>query len=167
MVIAGGRSFRSSTEKNALRFLLQRVTHGRVEVDAEVVGAIGPGLVVLVGIGQGDDERIADRLIEKLLNLRIFADADGKMNLSVIDVGGGVLLISQFTLYADCRKGRRPAFTAAAAPADAARLYQYCLQRLGHAGVTTASGIFAADMQVSLANDGPVTILLDSADLTN
>ncbi len=150
-----------------MRFLLQRVTQGQVEVDSEVVGSIGPGLVVLVGVGQGDDERVADRLIDKLLNLRIFADADGKMNLSVVDVGGEVLLVSQFTLYADCRKGRRPAFTSAAAPTDAARLYQYCVERVGRVGLTTASGIFAADMQVSLVNDGPVTILLDSAELPN
>ncbi len=134
-------------------------------MDGQVVGAIDRGLVVLVGVGQGDTDRIATRMIEKLLALRIFADEAGKMNRSVIDIGGGVLMISQFTLYADCRKGRRPAFTLAAPPDEAERLYQHCIDCVRHSGVRTEAGIFAADMQVSLINDGPVTIVLDSAEL--
>lgn len=148
-----------------MRLVLQRVSQGSVSVDGQVVGAIERGLVVLVGIGQGDTEATATRMIDKLLALRIFADDAGKMNRSVVDVGGEVLLISQFTLYADCRKGRRPAFTQAAAPAEAQRLYETCVACVRRSGARTQTGIFAADMQVSLVNDGPVTIVLDSAEL--
>ena len=148
-----------------MKLVLQRVSQGSVSVDGQVVGAIDRGLVVLVGVGQGDTETTATRIIDKLLALRIFADAAGKMNRSVVDVGGEVLMISQFTLYADCRKGRRPAFTQAAAPDEARRLYEYCVASVGRSGVRTQTGIFAADMQVSLINDGPVTIVLDSAEL--
>lgn len=148
-----------------MKLVLQRVSQGSVSVEGQVVGAIDRGLVVLVGVGQGDTETTATRMIDKLLALRIFADAAGKMNRSVVDVGGEVLMISQFTLYADCRKGRRPAFTQAAAPAEAKRLYEYCVASVRRSGVRTQMGIFAADMQVSLINDGPVTIALDSAEL--
>jgi D-tyrosyl-tRNA(Tyr) deacylase len=129
------------------------------------VGSIETGLVVLVGVGQGDTESIADRMIDKLLRLRIFADEAGKMNLSVADIAGGLLLISQFTLYADCRKGRRPSFTSAADPADASRLYRYFVDSVVASGLRTQAGVFAADMKVSIVNDGPVTIVLDSAEL--
>ncbi len=148
-----------------MKLVLQRVSEGAVSVDGHVVGAIGCGLVVLVGVGQGDTDRIAERMVDKLLTLRIFPDEAGKMNRSVVDAGGGILLISQFTLYADCRKGRRPAFTSAAPPAEAERLYQYCIDRVRCAGLQTEAGIFAADMKVSLTNDGPVTIVLDSAEI--
>jgi len=144
---------------------LQRVTTGSVAVERNIVGSIGVGLVVLIGVGEGDSESIAQRMVDKLLGLRIFADDAGKMNRSVVDINGGVLMISQFTLYADCRKGRRPSFTSASAPETAQRLYQYCVDRVAGTGLLTQSGIFAADMQVSLINDGPVTIILDSVEL--
>jgi D-tyrosyl-tRNA(Tyr) deacylase len=141
------------------------VTAGSVSVDHKIVGSIETGLVVLVGVGQGDTESIADRMIDKLLRLRIFADEAGKMNLSVADIAGGLLLISQFTLYADCRKGRRPSFTSAADPPDASRLYRYFVDSVVASGLRTQAGVFAADMKVSIVNDGPVTIVLDSAEL--
>jgi len=144
---------------------LQRVTAGSVAVEGSVVGAINAGLVVLIGVGEGDSESIAQRMIDKLLGLRVFADEAGKMNRSVIDINGGVLMISQFTLYADCRKGRRPSFTSALDPENAQRLYQYCVDCVTRTGLLTQTGIFAADMQVSLINDGPVTIILDSVEL--
>lgn len=148
-----------------MKLVLQRVSHGEVRVDGQVVGSIDQGLVVLVGIGQGDTQATATRMVDKLLGLRIFADEAGKMNRSVVEVGGGVLMISQFTLYADCRKGRRPSFIQAAAPDQAKQLYEYCVDCVRRSGVRTQTGIFAADMQVSLVNDGPVTIVLDSAEL--
>lgn len=148
-----------------MKLVLQRVSHGAVRVDGQVVGSIDQGLVVLVGIGQGDTQATATRMVDKLLGLRIFADEAGKMNRSVVEVGGGVLMISQFTLYADCRKGRRPSFIQAAAPDQAKQLYEYCVDCVRRSGVRTQTGIFAADMQVSLVNDGPVTIVLDSAEL--
>jgi D-aminoacyl-tRNA deacylase len=150
-----------------LKLVLQRVSHGAVSVAGEVVGSIDVGLVVLVGVGQGDTEQTVQRMIDKLLALRIFPDEAGKMNRSVIDVGGAVLMISQFTLYADCRKGRRPAFTAAATPVEAERLYRFAVDLVRQSGLQTETGIFAADMKVSLLNDGPVTIILDSAELIN
>lgn len=146
-----------------MRFVIQRSGAASVSVQGDVVGAIERGLVVLIGVGQGDTESIADRMMNKLLRLRIFSDPAGKMNLNLLDSGGQLLLISQFTLYADCRKGRRPSFTAAADPAIAQQLYEYCIERGRAAGVKTACGVFAADMQVQLINDGPVTITLDSA----
>lgn len=144
--------------------MIQRVTAGSVSVDQKIVGSIETGLVVLVGVGQGDTESIAGRMIDKLLGLRIFSDEAGKMNLSVVDIAGGLLLISQFTLYADCRKGRRPSFTSAAYPAEANRLYRYFVDSVAASGLRTQAGIFAADMKVSIVNDGPVTIVLDSAE---
>lgn len=149
-----------------MRVLLQRVSEARVVVDGAVTGEIARGLLVFVGLGHGDSEALLDPFIDKLLNLRIFADAEGQMNLSVKDIGGGVLAVSQFTLLADARKGRRPSYTDALPPAEARALYEKFVQRLqllhmGH----VAAGIFAADMKVSLVNDGPVTIWLDSTDM--
>ena len=146
-----------------MRALLQRVREARVEVEGAVTGSIGPGLLILVGVAREDSDAAATYLAAKVANLRIFSDAAGKMNLSVLDVAGGVLVVSQFTLYGDTRKGRRPSFDQAAPPAEANRLYEAFvaeLRRLGVARVET--GVFQADMQVHLINDGPVTILCDS-----
>ncbi len=148
-----------------MKLVLQRVTQASVTIDDVCVGEIRHGLVVLIGVGQGDTELTADRLIEKLVNLRVFSDDNGKMNRSVSDVSGSLLLISQFTLYANCRNGRRPAFTDAATPEVAKQLYESFVQKCHQTGVPVACGVFAADMQVSLVNDGPVTIVLDSAEL--
>lgn len=143
--------------------VLQRVREARVEVDGEVVGRIGPGLLVLVCAERGDTEAEADRLLAKLLKLRIFADSAGKMNQSVQDVGGGLLLVSQFTLAADTRGGNRPSFTSAAAPDEGRRLYDYVVAQARAAHPVVETGRFAADMQVHLVNDGPVTIPLNIA----
>ena len=143
--------------------LLQRVSAARVEVDSEIVGAIGAGLLVLVGVERGDSEAQADRLLERLLGYRVFADADGKMNRSVRDIGGGLLLVPQFTLAADTRKGTRPSFTPAASPADGERLFNYLVEQARQHPTPVATGRFGADMRVSLTNDGPVTFLLRSA----
>ncbi len=140
--------------------LLQRVTGAQVTVANEVIGAIGSGLLVLVGIEQHDTEQHAERLLKRLLGYRVFADAEGKMNLSVRDVKGGVLLVPQFTLAADTRKGLRPSFTPAASPQIAAQLFEYLVQQTRHHHPTLAAGRFGADMQVTLTNDGPVTFLL-------
>ncbi|MCW5621340.1 MAG: D-tyrosyl-tRNA(Tyr) deacylase [Burkholderiales bacterium] len=140
--------------------LLQRVTQARVEVGGEIVGSIGQGLLVLVCAERGDDVEQADRLLERLLNYRVFSDADGKMNLSLHDVRGGLLLVPQFTLAADTRKGNRPSFTPAAAPEEGRRLFEHLLQRARALHAPVACGRFGADMQVSLTNDGPVTIWL-------
>ena len=146
-----------------MRAVVQRCRHGRVTVGGEVVGAIDHGLVVLVGAGKGDGPADAAYLVDKIVGLRIFSDDDGKMNRSVVDVGGGVLLISQFTLFGDARKGRRPAFIDALEPGPAEALYQEVVAGVRAAGVVrVATGVFRADMLVELANDGPVTILLDS-----
>ncbi|MCP3670317.1 MAG: D-tyrosyl-tRNA(Tyr) deacylase [Gammaproteobacteria bacterium] len=140
--------------------LLQRVSLARVVVDAEVVAEIGPGLLVLVGVERGDDEARAERLLERILNYRVFPDADDRMNLSLRDIAGGLLLVPQFTLAADTRKGNRPGFSSAAKPDDGQCLFNhvYACARELHAGVE--KGIFGADMQVSLTNDGPVTFWL-------
>jgi D-tyrosyl-tRNA(Tyr) deacylase len=148
-----------------VRLLLQRVTGAQVRVDRKVVGAIGPGLVALVGIGHDDDEATLATFAGKTVDLRIFRDEDGKTNLSLADVGGEVLAISQFTLYADTRKGRRPSFLDAAPPEMGERLYQAYCTALEARGVTVARGIFGAEMEVELTNDGPMTIWLDSAAL--
>jgi len=146
-----------------MRSVVQRVTRAQVSVDGAVVGAIGPGLCVLVGAGAGDGEPDLAYTADKIVNLRIFPDDDGKMNRSVVDRGGGVLLISQFTLYGDARKGRRPAFVDALEPVAAERLYDQLVARVRSLGVAeVATGVFRADMAVELVNDGPVTILLDS-----
>ena len=140
--------------------LLQRVAEARVEVAGEIVGEIGPGLLVLVGVERGDDERQADRLLERVLSYRVFGDAEGKMNLSVREIGGGLLLVPQFTLAADTQKGMRPSFSGGAHPSEAERLYDYFVARAREGGVPTETGRFAADMKVRLLNDGPVTFWL-------
>ncbi len=140
--------------------LLQRVRQARVEVAGAVVGEIGPGLLALVCAEQGDGEAEAGKLLAKVLKLRIFGDADGKMNRSLQDVGGGLLVVSQFTLAADTAGGNRPSFTRAAAPAEGRRLYEHFVARARAAHPQVATGVFAADMQVHLVNDGPVTIPL-------
>uniref|UniRef100_UPI0011F313EC D-aminoacyl-tRNA deacylase n=1 Tax=Roseiconus lacunae TaxID=2605694 RepID=UPI0011F313EC len=144
-----------------MRVVLQRVSEASVKVDEEIVGQINHGFVALVGIGHGDDEKIIEWMADKTVQLRVFEDDAGKMNRSLADVSGGVLAISQFTLYGDCRKGRRPAFTAAAAPEVAKQLYEHYVNAIGKHGIEVQTGIFAADMKVSLINDGPVTMLLD------
>jgi len=148
-----------------LKAVIQRVTEASVSVGDETVGRIGPGLVVLLGVAQGDTATDACRLAEKTAGLRIFSDAEGRFNLSILDTGGEVLVVSQFTLLADSRKGRRPSFTGAAPPEEAEPLvgeYENALRRLG---VRVAGGRFGAHMQVEILNDGPVTIILDSAEL--
>lgn len=142
--------------------LLQRVSRADVQVDGRQVGAITHGLMVLVGVQQGDDEVCAERLLERLLHYRVFEDAQGRMNLSLLDVGGGLLLVPQFTLAADTRKGRRPSFSSAAAPADAERLFEYLLACARAHVPDVQQGRFGAEMQVSLVNEGPVTFWLES-----
>jgi len=145
-----------------MKAVVQRVTQSSVRVADQVVGAIGPGLMVLLGVAGQDTEADADYLAEKITHLRIFEDHAGKMNLSLKDTGGRMLVVSQFTLLADCRKGRRPSFVAAAAPEQAQALYDYFVARMGAMGIETATGQFGALMQVSLVNDGPVTVILES-----
>ncbi len=140
--------------------LLQRVAHARVEVAGETMGAIGAGLLVLIGVERDDDEGAGERLLERLLGYRVFADAEGRMNRSLADTGGGLLLVPQFTLAADTRKGSRPGFSTAAAPADAARLFATVCDRAQASHPDVACGRFGADMQVHLCNDGPVTFTL-------
>jgi D-tyrosyl-tRNA(Tyr) deacylase len=149
-----------------MRAVIQRVREGRVSIEGRVVGEVGSGLVILLGVGQGDGQVEADRLAEKIANLRIFADAEGKTNLSVLDVGGEALVISQFTLYADCRKGRRPSFVHAALPDVAEPLVDYFAGRLRQAGIRRVeTGEFGAMMLVEIHNDGPFTIVLDTDEL--
>jgi D-tyrosyl-tRNA(Tyr) deacylase len=145
-----------------MRAVLQRVSRAKVTVAGEVVGEIGRGLLVLLGVEQGDTESDAQQLADKTIQLRIFDDAQGKMNLAVTDVGGAVLVVSQFTLLGDCRKGRRPSFIAAAPPELAERLYETFVAAIGAQGVSVATGRFRAMMDVELINDGPVTLLLES-----
>lgn len=145
-----------------MRIVLQRVSKARVTVDKNEEGAIGPGLVLLIGVGQGDNEAEMDLWAQKCLNLRIFADETGKMNRSVQDVGGEILAVSQFTLYGDCRKGRRPGFSGAAPPERAKALYDHFVARLRESNVPIATGVFQAHMHVDIHNDGPVTLLLGS-----
>jgi D-tyrosyl-tRNA(Tyr) deacylase len=147
-----------------VRALLQRTTGARVRVDGETVGEIGTGLVVLLGVGPDDDDATADALARRVTELRIFDDPEGRTNLSLVDVGGAVLVVSQFTLYADTRRGRRPGFTGAAAPDVAERLYLRFAEALRGLGITVATGRFGAVMAVELVNDGPFTIWLDTAD---
>lgn len=152
-----------------MRFVIQRVTEASVTVDRQIIGSIGKGFLVLIGVSQTDTQAIADKMIRKLLGLRIFEDQNGKTNLSLEDVDGSLLLVSQFTLYADCRKGNRPSFINAGSPELAENLYQYiiseCQRQLSTTPEKVKHGIFGADMKVSLLNDGPFTILLDSNDL--
>jgi D-tyrosyl-tRNA(Tyr) deacylase len=145
-----------------MRAVLQRVSEAAVVVDEQTVGAIGRGLLVLLGVGHEDDESDVRYLAQKTAGLRIFEDEQGRMNRSVSDMGGSVLVVSQFTLYGDCRKGRRPGFSDAAPPQRADRLYRDYVAQLQTLGLTVATGVFQADMKVSLVNDGPVTFLLDS-----
>ncbi|MEE3340065.1 MAG: D-aminoacyl-tRNA deacylase [Hallerella sp.] len=144
-----------------MKFLIQRVTEAKVDIGGETVGKIGKGYLVLIGIGEEDSEEVADRFIRKMLSLRIFADENGKTNLSIRDVNGQLLLVSQFTLYADCHKGNRPTFNGAGNPADAKRLYEYIVAECKKQIPVVQTGKFGADMQVNLVNDGPFTIILD------
>lgn len=148
-----------------MKFVIQRVTKASVTVDSKTVGAINKGFMVLIGVSNEDTKEVADKLVKKMLGLRIFEDENGKTNLSLDDVGGELLLISQFTLYADCKKGNRPSFTNAGAPDMANALYEYIIAECEKAGKKVEKGIFGADMKVELLNDGPFTIVLDSRDL--
>jgi len=148
-----------------MRAVIQRVTEAKVEVEGKTIGQVGKGLLVYLGVGTADTETDAQFVAEKLANLRIFSDEAGKMNRSVIDIGGGVLLVSQFTLYGDCRKGRRPGFDAAGEPGLAERLYEKVGQLIATADVPVQKGSFGAHMHVTSVNDGPVTFLLDSSRL--
>lgn len=149
-----------------MKFVIQRVTSADVKVDGKVIGAIDKGFMVLIGISNEDTRDIADKMIEKMLKLRIFEDAEGKTNLSLSDVGGAVLLISQFTLYADCKKGNRPSFINAGKPDMANELYEYIISKCEtYDGLKVERGQFGADMKVSLVNDGPFTIVLDSSEI--
>jgi len=142
--------------------LIQRVSHAEVTVDSRTVGAIGRGILALIGVRRGDDNASADRLLERVLSYRIFPDAQDKMNLSLRDVGGELLLVSQFTLAADTQKGTRAGFSTAAAPDEARRLFDYFLERARASHGAVAAGVFGANMQVSLVNDGPVTFWLET-----
>jgi D-tyrosyl-tRNA(Tyr) deacylase len=152
----------AASEGDAMRAVVQRVRRAAVTVAGETVGEIGPGLLILLGVHQQDTAADAAFVAEKCANLRIFSDADGKFNLSALDVGGGLLAISQFTLYGDCRRGRRPSFTDAAPPAVAEPLYEAFVAALRQTGLVVATGRFGAHMQVALENDGPVTVLVES-----
>lgn len=148
-----------------MKFVIQRVTSASVAVEGKTVGSIEKGFMVLIGVCADDTREIADKMIKKLIGLRIFEDAQGKTNLSLSDVGGSLLLISQFTLYADCRKGNRPSFIHAGGPDMANELYEYVISRCQKEVPVVEQGIFGADMKVALTNDGPFTIVLDSAEL--
>ncbi len=145
-----------------MRAVVQRVLRSSVSVDGETVGEIGPGLCVLLGVGENDTEKNAEWLAEKLVNLRIFEDKEGKMNVSLLESGGEALIVSQFTLYGDCRKGRRPSFIEAAGPDKGRQLYEYFLKQVQSHNVKTANGVFQAHMKVEILNDGPVTLILDT-----
>lgn len=146
-----------------MRAVVQRVARAKVTVDDETTGEIGLGVLVLLGVGSGDTRAEADYLVDKIVGLRIFEDTAGKMNLAVTDVSGSLLVVSQFTLYGDVRRGKRPSFDAAAPPSEARALYEYFVERVRVAGLPCETGRFQETMQVELVNDGPVTILLDSA----
>ncbi len=145
-----------------MKVVIQRVSESHVKVNGKTVGEIGKGLMLLIGIDENDTETDADWLVQKILNLRIFGDENGKLNLSVQDIRGEILCISQFTLIADYKKGNRPSFIRAAKPDQAIPLFDYFKQEISKSGLKTESGIFGADMKVSLINDGPVTIVMDS-----
>ena len=148
-----------------MRVVLQRSKYSKVTIDDKINGEINKGLVILVGFTDGDDEKIVDKMIDKIINLRIFEDENGLMNKSLIDENGEILNISQFTLYANTKKGRRPSFTHALNPDEAKRLYDYMNNALKGKGIKTETGIFGADMKVEIYNDGPVTIVIDSNEL--
>ncbi len=145
-----------------MRFVIQRVREAAVAVDGQTIGEIGQGFLVLIGVREDDTKEIADKMIHKLVNMRIFEDENGKTNLGLSDVGGNLLLVSQFTLYADCKKGNRPSFVHAAGPALGEELYEYIIARCRESYPDLATGEFGADMKVSLLNDGPFTVILDS-----
>lgn len=149
-----------------MKFLIQRVSRASCTVDHQITGQINEGFCVFIGIANTDTRQIADKMVQKLIGLRIFADSDGKTNLSIKDVNGSILLISQFTLYANCRKGNRPSFTDAGSPKLAEELYQYIIDECRRQIPVVETGIFGADMKIELANDGPFTIDLDSDDLS-
>ena len=144
-----------------MRLLIQRVNHASVKVDGEVIGNIGKGFLVLVGIGQNDTREIADKYMKKLLGLRIFEDENGKTNKSLADVDGQLLMVSQFTLYANCKKGNRPSFTEAGEPHRAEELYEYMVAKAREQVPVVETGVFGAEMEVSLVNDGPFTVILE------
>lgn len=148
-----------------MRAVIQRVLNASVEVDNEIIGKIGQGFLVLLGVGQEDDEADMKYIADKIINLRVFEDENEKMNLSINDVGGELLVVSQFTLYGDCRKGRRPSFDSAGEPKMAKELYEKTCKYFKDFGIKVETGRFAADMKVNLLNDGPVTLLLDSKKL--
>ena len=148
-----------------MRFVIQRVTHASVTVDGNIAGAIDKGFLVLIGVEEADTKEIADKMITKLVGMRIFEDEKGKTNLALADVGGGLLLVSQFTLYADCKKGKRPSFTRAGNPAMAEEIYEYIIAECKKSVENVQVGIFGADMKVELLNDGPFTVILDSAEI--
>ncbi|WP_432626683.1 D-aminoacyl-tRNA deacylase [Brotaphodocola sp.] len=148
-----------------MRTVVQRVTHASVKVDGQTIGEIGKGFLILLGVAEEDDEAIADKMADKICRLRIFEDENGKTNLSLADVGGEILVVSQFTLYADCKKGNRPSFVKAGNPEKANRLYEYFMKRCETHVQTVQHGQFGADMKVELLNDGPFTLMLDSREL--
>lgn len=148
-----------------MRFVIQRVKEASVTVDSRVTGEIGKGYLVLIGVSENDTEQTADKMIRKMIGLRIFEDENGKTNLSLADVNGSLLLVSQFTLYANCKKGNRPSFIEAGSPEKAEALYEYIIRECRNAVSEVETGIFGADMDVSLVNDGPFTVLLDSEQL--
>ena len=148
-----------------MKFVIQRVTHANVVVNGNEIGKIGKGFMVLIGVSKEDDRAIADKMVDKMIKLRIFEDENGKTNLSLDDVGGELLLISQFTLYANCKKGNRPSFIDAGAPDEANALYEYIIERCKERVNVVERGEFGADMKVSLLNDGPFTIVLDSSEI--
>ena len=148
-----------------MKFVIQRVQHASVTVDNEVIGNIGRGYMVLIGVCDADDETVADKMVDKMIKLRINEDAEGKTNLSLADVDGGLLLISQFTLYANCKKGNRPSFTEAGSPDKANALYEYIIEKCRKRVPVVEKGSFGAHMAVELLNDGPFTIVLDSEKL--
>ena len=145
-----------------MKIVLQRVKSAHVDVEGRTVGAIGTGLLILLGVTQNDREEDAEFLAGKIVKLRIFPDAERRMNRSILEAGGALLVVSQFTLYGDCRKGRRPSFDHAAPPEQARALYEYFIQRLKSSNITVETGVFQAEMEVHLINDGPVTFILDS-----
>ena len=144
-----------------MKMLIQRDTHASVEVEGKICGSIGQGFLVLLGVGQGDTREIADKYVKKMTSLRIFEDENGKTNLSLDQVGGEVLLISQFTLYANCRKGNRPSFIEAGDPAEAEALYEYVIEKTREVVPKVEKGVFGAEMKVDLLNDGPFTVMLE------
>jgi len=156
---------RINGRRKKVRFIIQRVRHASVTIDGEVRGKIGKGFMVLIGVGADDTKEIADKLVRKLVNMRIFEDAEGRTNLGLKDVGGELLLISQFTLYADCKKGNRPSFTKAGAPAMAEPLVEYIIEECKKEIPVVEQGEFGADMKVELLNDGPFTVILDSDEI--